>query len=497
MRRSRGSSILGPLLLVVLGVLFLLVQTGKLHWLQVGSWYGRWWPLLLVVGGVVLLTEWAFERSRSADPLRDPRTRIGGGVVVLLFLLCLPGIGFNLSHGTMHWMGDDFSGGEGGMDQLFGDKHESDQVIDQALPAGATLVVSNPRGDITIAGSSDDGTIHVSVHKQVFVHSDSDAAAKADRLAPVLTVSGGVASLSVPPVDNAHADLTIALPTTTAMTVTADRGSVHISSMKAPVTVTANHGDLEVNAIGGTVTAHMNHRGSSFNARGVRGGVTLEGDCHDVDISDVAGAVSLDGDFFGKTHFERVGGAVRFHTSRTDFQVARLDGSADITRGELSADQIVGPVALTARSYNVTLDRVAGDVSVTTSDGSVDVTSAPPLGNVTIQNRNGAVNVTVPEQAGFVVEAETRDGDVETDLPLTKSDDHHNNRMTGTIGNGGSLIRINTTQNDISLKKGVVAPLPPAVPPVPQITLAAPVVPKLPVGPKHPVAPKIPRVEAP
>ena len=75
-----------------------------------------------------------------------------------------------------------------------------------------------------------------------------------------------------------------------------------------------------------------------------------------------------------------------FTHSRTDFQVARLDGSVDITRGELSADQIVGPVALTARSYNVTLDRVAGDVSVTTSDGTVDLTSAPPMGNVTIQN---------------------------------------------------------------------------------------------------------------
>ena len=272
------------------------------------------------------------------------------------------------------------------------------------------------------------------------------------------------------------------------MTVTADHGSIHISSIKASVTVTANHGDLELSAIGGSVTAHMNHRGSSFNARGVRGGLTLEGDCHDVDISDVTGAVSLDGDFFGKTHFERVGGAVRFHTSRTDFQLARLDGSVDITRGELSADQIVGPVALTARSYNVTLDRVAGDVSVTTSDGSVDVTSAPPLGNITIQNRDGAVNVTVPEQAGFSVEAETRDGDIDTDLPLTKSDDHHSNRLNGTIGNGGSMIRINTTKNDISLKKGMIAPL---VPPAPAITLTQPTPQGVSPG-RHPAVPKTP-----
>ena len=53
----------------------------------------------------------------------------------------------------------------------------------KAFPAGATLLVNNPRGDVTISGTSDDNQIHVSVHKEVYTRSDSDADAKAQRRA--------------------------------------------------------------------------------------------------------------------------------------------------------------------------------------------------------------------------------------------------------------------------------------------------------------------------
>ena len=234
---------------------------------------------------------------------------------MLLLLMCIPGIALSASHGDMHWFSHGFSMNEDNMDEFLGDRHESDQSIEQAIPAGTALLVNNPHGDITITGSSDDGMMSRR-GAQTGLHTLGFRCNNQGRTALRLnwTVSGGLVTLSVPAVDGGRADLTITLPTTTMTTATADHGSIHVSSLKAPVTITANHGDIEVNAIGGAVVSHMNNRGSSFNARGVRGGVTLEGDCHDVDISDVTGAVSLHGDFFGKTHFERVSGSVRFHT---------------------------------------------------------------------------------------------------------------------------------------------------------------------------------------
>ena len=62
------------------------------------------------------------------------------------------------------------------IDQFMGDKHESDQSLQQALPAGASFEIDNPRGDVTLSGTSDDNQVHVMLHKEVYSRSDSDAA---------------------------------------------------------------------------------------------------------------------------------------------------------------------------------------------------------------------------------------------------------------------------------------------------------------------------------
>jgi len=121
------------------------------------------------------------------------------------------------------------------------------------------------------------------------------------------------------------------------------------------------------------------------------------------------------------------------------------------------------------------VDRVAGDVTVTNRNGSVDLTSAPPLGNVTVENRNGSVNLTLPEQSNFGYQLDATNGNIESDFSQIKSDDDDDkkNVISGTIGKGGPLLHISTSQGDISVKKGSVMPLPP-MPPMPKITSMPP-----------------------
>src|SRR3954468_18452511 len=72
-RAMRRGSIVGPLLLVGLGVVFLLVEMGRLNWWYATEWFGRWWPLLLILAGVILLAEWAIDQhtqqTRAAQGL--------------------------------------------------------------------------------------------------------------------------------------------------------------------------------------------------------------------------------------------------------------------------------------------------------------------------------------------------------------------------------------------------------------------------------------------
>jgi DUF4097 and DUF4098 domain-containing protein YvlB len=481
-RSMRRGSIVGPLLVVAVGIVFLLVQTGRLRSFSLWSWYGRWWPLLLVGVGVVLLVEWAFDRAAAQRDGNVPYARhgIGGGVIVLLIFMAITGAiwgGFSNLHRDFFNHGFNFNSDN--IDEFFGDKHESDQTFDQVFPANSALNVTNPRGDVTISGTSDDGQIHIAVHKQVYTRSDSEADNRAKELTPRIDTSangsfGSTLNINLPSLEGTHADLVITVPAVAPVTVTANHGDVHINSVKAPVTVTANHGDIELSAITGAVTAHINNSGSSFAAHSITGMVSLAGHGHDVTLSDISGSVNLNGEFFGDTHLERIRDAVKFHTSRTDFQLARVDGEVEIGTTDLSASQALGPVTLTTRSRNIALEHVSGDLSVTNSNGSVDLVIAPPLGNVTVENRNGSVSVTLPEQAAFTVQAQTRNGDAENDFSLPTQEDNNRKNFGGTVGKGGSLIRISTSEGDIALRKANLPPLPPLPPMPPPISIKSP-----------------------
>lgn len=477
MRGLRRSSIVGPLLVIAVGVVFLLVQIGRLPEAHLWNWYGRWWPLLLIGVGVIRLAEWGFDQASQRDlPSTAPRPRraIGGGVIALLALAA--GLGLLLSAIHTHG-GQDFWARRGlelnqdNLDEFLGNKHESDQTITHICPEGSTVSIDNPRGDISISGTSDDGQIHISTHKEVFTRTDSDADAKAQQLSPKIDANGSSLVVMVPSVEGSRSDLTVTVPGTTTLSVNSNRGDVRINSTKSAISVTANHGDVDLSAIHGPISAHINHGDSSFAAHSVTGPIAIEGRGKDLTLSDMSGPVSMSGEFFGTTHLEHVRGPIRFHTSRTDLQLVRLDGELEISQNaDLSADQVAGPMTLNTRNRNLTLERVSGDVSVTNSNGSVDLTVAPPMGNVTVENRNGTVTVTLPGEAGFAVEAETTNGNLENEFSLPSGGGENHPSVSGTVNHGGPLVRVNTTQGDVSLKKGSIAPLPPTPPEPPKLT---------------------------
>jgi len=453
------------------------VQMGRLDSRQVWDWYGHWWPVLLIGAGIVMFLEWAVDQYILSDPNQPVyRRRMGGGVFSLLLLLILVGIVFSgLRRGNGPFFGHGFIFNQNDLDQFLGDKHESDQTIVQAFPSGASFSVDNPRGDVFISGTSDDKQVHVSVHKEIYSRSDMDANSKAQRLTPELSNNGNNLVLNVPTFSGARADLTITIPPDANTTVTANHGDVHVTSMRGTVAVTANHGDVELSAITGPVAAHINNGDSSLSAHSITGPLAIEGRGQDLTLSDLSGPVGIDGDFFGTSHLEHIRGPIKFHSSRTDMQLSRLDGETDISNhADLSANDAVGPLTISTRNRNISLDRIAGDVSVTNQNGSVNITSAPPLGNVTVENRNGNISLTVPERASFSVDAQTINGDLDNDFSLpTQGTDTHKN-FAGTIGSGGAGLHLTTRQGDISLRKGTILPLPPTPPEPPKLTLLPP-----------------------
>ncbi len=473
-RGQRRTSLIGPILLIAVGIVFFLIHTGRISPFAFFGWYSHWWPLLLIAVGALRLGEWAIDRARQPADAPMMRYSVGGGVVFLVVLLACLGL---ILRGGGQWRADSRGIGfvmpdwmHGGMNQFFGDKHEEDAApILRDIAPGGTLSIDNPHGDVTVAGTSDDGKVHLAVHKEVFANADSLAVSRLSALTPTLEGSNDSLTLRVPSVEAGGADLTLLVPAATHLVINSNRGDVHVSNLKLPLSVTANNGDVEIAGISNAVQVHVNNRRRDLNVRSVSGDVSIDGNGDEVTLSDITGAATIRGDFYGGGHLQRVSGAVEYHSSRSDVSLAHLTGELQLDGHDLTASEVVGPILVNTRSRNINLDKVSGDVKVVNSHGDVSVQMAPPNGSVTVDNQNGNVNVTLPEKARFTVNAETSDGDTHSDFDRS---DTHGSRgvLSGPVNGGGNPVRLNTSHGDINISRNSMGPLPPAPPSPPRIS---------------------------
>ncbi len=458
-RGLRRTSLLAPLLLLALGVTALLIRAGHPPLATFLSWYGRWWPLLLLFAGLFLLLEWACDFFLLTGSTPAVPRRLGAGATLLLIALALFGTGTHSVRETRNLFGNDVHLGLGEFEELLEEKHESTKTVDAAFPVGTRLSVDNPHGNITVLGSADDGQMHVVVNKQIYTESDSDASQEEPQLDPQISLSGGTLQLTIPKLVGATADLTITLPSSGAASLNAQHGAVDVSALHAPVTITADHGDVTCKDITGAVNVQMSHNGSSFTASDITGDILVRGHAQDLNLTGVHGQVSLDGEFFGNTHLEHLDGPVAFRTHRSQLTLGKLPGQVDISpESELTGSRVVGPLSLHTSSRNVSFDRVAGDVSITNSRGSVNVTSSAPLGSIDVQNRDGAVTLTVPEHTGLTLDAATHGGRIDTDLGLDPTSQNGSQTLQGTIRGGGARVTVRTSHLDIDIHQGNVEP---------------------------------------
>ncbi len=73
----RVPSVVGPVILVCVGVVALLVVTGHIDSAAFWTWYGHWWPLLLIAAGLALLA------PRGSSDAAIPRSSNAGAECVL------------------------------------------------------------------------------------------------------------------------------------------------------------------------------------------------------------------------------------------------------------------------------------------------------------------------------------------------------------------------------------------------------------------------------
>ncbi len=443
---SRGS-LLGPLFLVLIGVIALLMTTHHINIPYFWHWYGHWWPLILIGAGVLLALE-------SLAFARHARIRLGGGMVLLLLLLA--GLGIAAAHNHIDWtaVGDQLNlGDDVDLSQMFADKHKTSEQIVHELPPNATLIIQNPHGSVTISSTTDtgDGQMHLALDKTIYSSSDSEAQRRLQALEPLITSNGSVVTVHMPSSDHETADMDLTLPASVAVQVHAAHGDVTINGRQASVNASADHGDMRLTGITGAVHAAI--RQGDFSASDIHGDLNLDGHMNDVTLSQLTGTATLEGDFFGDVHLEGLHGPLHLHSSRTDLQLGQLAGSVSLDGDDLTVDNATGPVTVATHAKNITLRRVTGELKVHNSNGSVEATALEPLGAVNIENSNGSVKLTLPAAAKCSIDATATDGEIHSDFQLPTHNNENHSTLSGVLGGGGPTIRIVAEKGDITLRK--------------------------------------------
>jgi hypothetical protein len=470
----RRRSFAGPVVLIIVGVVFLLGNMHLLSWASLGIWFAHYWPLLLIVWGVIKLVE---HMQAQKQGLRPPG--IGAGGVFLVVLIVISGLTATQAvRFRERWpnIRDQFNIDDEDFNNIFGDNYSFDDHLEQDFPAGASLKVIDTDGAVNVH-TSDDNKITVVVRKRLGAESQSDADKYNSETKPTITVTGGLvtvdAKVQAAGEHSVKSDLDISLPRKAPVSIVSRRGDVNVIGRDGNLDLGVQHGDVAVEDITGNVKVSL-EKGSA-KIEQVSGDVRVDGRLNETSVSDVKGTVQLEGEFDESVKLAHLSKSVIFKSSRTDMEFSKIDGDLSLDSDDLHAEEITGPLHLLTRSKNIRLEDVSGDVRLQDDNGGVDV-QMRSMGNVQIDNREGDIHLGIPEKSGFRLEARTRDGEIQSDFSELKVDNGDDKgSASGSVGNASAHVVINNEHGGIEIRRAAVgAPPAPPKPGKPAKTLPAP-----------------------
>jgi hypothetical protein len=124
--------------------------------------------------------------------------------------------------------------------------------------------------------------------------------------------------------------------------------------------------------------------------------------------------------------------------------------------GGMTVADVRGQIHFDVNNGGVHLKRVAGDVSGATVNGGIQVELAGATWDgrqLELTTQNGGVTVAMPPNYSAHLQAETGLGNIQSDFPVTMQGNVRPRRLDFSVGAGGPLIHITTSNGGIKLKR--------------------------------------------
>ena len=138
-------------------------------------------------------------------------------------------------------------------------------------------------------------------------------------------------------------------------------------------------------------------------------------------------------------------------------KVTGVTGQVDASsgNGEVSVDNAGGSVRAHSGNGDVTIGTLNGPVNASSGNGDIRVSMDKLSGSEDMEfsSGNGRIEVVVPSDFSAEVEANSGNGKVVTDFPITVRGKLTPSRLRGTIGNGGRRLRMSTGNGSMEIRK--------------------------------------------
>jgi DUF4097 and DUF4098 domain-containing protein YvlB len=283
-----------------------------------------------------------------------------------------------------------------------------------------------------------------------------------------------------------------------ALKLEARNGDVHVGGIGGGVELSSRHGNVEISDVRGASKLDVEHGDLSarktgaldvaiqyggFESEGVAGDLVVRGGHSEVRASDVTGRAEIETSFAG-IHLARVGGDVSAKAQHGEITAEDVKGGlvAETTHGGVDLERVDGPVQVVADHGGVegsglakgakvrtsggdaTLDGFSGPVEVEVERGSVRLSPrAPVAAEVTASATQGELRLEVPDGSRFDLDAESRRGELSTQVPgLTTSETGGEpgraHRVAGQLAGGGVSVRLRA-DGDVTLEARTAGPI--------------------------------------
>ena len=448
--RQRGS-IVGPLILITIGVLFL--ARTVIPAFSAFDFFVAYWPYLLIAWGLLQIVEISLRMFRNS-PIPANGITAGGWFVVLL--VCLLGFGLFEVHGPESWWKR--VSFDQGMD-WFGEAHEF-PVPDQTKNVGKSprIVVEDFRGNAKITGT-DTSEIQLSGHKTIRAMKDGDAN-RADQATPVQIIENGNQVIIRLNQDRArdntqvNTDLELTVPKGASVQAAGRAGDFDVSNLDGDVSISSDNAGVRLQNINGSVMVNTS-RGDLVRCTNVQGNVELKGRSSDLELEKIRGQVTIAGTYSGTITLRELTRPVHVENFHTTITVQKVNGQITMDRGSFSAENIVGPSQLNTHATDVDMVGFTDALDVTVDKGDVNLKPAKgELARMAVRIRSGNIDLALPPSANFDLKASTEHGDIENDFgpPLKMESAGRGAKLVGAIGSGPNVI-LDTDRGSITIRK--------------------------------------------